>query len=346
MKIGIHERKGSFSDRWIEYCKEKSIDYKIVNCYDSNIIEQLGDCDGLLWHFYQVDNRDKLFAKQLLFSLEQSGKVVYPNFRTGWHFDDKVGQKYLFEALGIRTPASYVFYNRSKAMDWIAKVDFPMVFKLRGGAGGHHVKLIKNKTVARNIINKAFHKGFPQFDPWANIKDRITMYKKGNGTLRAILNGLYRFLDPPEYSKRGLHEKGYVYFQDFVPNNGIDYRVEIGGELCTAMVRKVREKDFRASGSHNVDFTGEAMPKEIIQFAYDLRDKMNVQSCALDIIRNNATNELFLIETSFCYGVDPDEFDHGYYDKSGNWYNEKFDGRDWLIESVINDIKGRKTKME
>ena len=48
MKIAIHHRSGGFSDRWITYCQEEGIDYKIVNCYDSDIIEQLIDCDSLI----------------------------------------------------------------------------------------------------------------------------------------------------------------------------------------------------------------------------------------------------------------------------------------------------------
>ena len=35
MKIAIHNRPGSFSDRWIEYCNKNHIDYKVVNAYDN-----------------------------------------------------------------------------------------------------------------------------------------------------------------------------------------------------------------------------------------------------------------------------------------------------------------------
>ena len=55
MKIAIHERPGSFSDGCIRYCTEKKIPYKLVNCYDSDIINQLNDCDGLMWHWDQND---------------------------------------------------------------------------------------------------------------------------------------------------------------------------------------------------------------------------------------------------------------------------------------------------
>ena len=43
--IAIHKSSG-FAERWIAYCQQENIDYKIVNCYDSDIIEQLKDCDA------------------------------------------------------------------------------------------------------------------------------------------------------------------------------------------------------------------------------------------------------------------------------------------------------------
>ena len=46
MKIAIHYSVHSDSKYWIEYCREKGIDYKIVDCYQSDIIDQLSDCEG------------------------------------------------------------------------------------------------------------------------------------------------------------------------------------------------------------------------------------------------------------------------------------------------------------
>ena len=80
MKIGIHSRKNSFSDRWIKYCIENYIEYKIVNCYSNDIMDQLEDCDALMWHFHHAEPRDFLFAKQLLYSIQLSGKIVFPDF--------------------------------------------------------------------------------------------------------------------------------------------------------------------------------------------------------------------------------------------------------------------------
>ncbi len=95
-KIAIHTRAGSFSDRWIEYCLRNGIDYKIVDCYDNDILEQLSDCDGLMWHWQHNDPKAILFAKQLIYLLEYSGKKVFPNTYTLWHFDDKISSEIPF----------------------------------------------------------------------------------------------------------------------------------------------------------------------------------------------------------------------------------------------------------
>lgn len=110
MKIAIHNGGGSFTSRWIKYCNTQGIDYKLVNAYDFDIMKQLDDCDAFMWHCSHINYKDALFAKQLLYSVEASGKKVFPNSQSVWHFDDKVGQKYLLEAIGAPLVSSYVFF--------------------------------------------------------------------------------------------------------------------------------------------------------------------------------------------------------------------------------------------
>ena len=160
MKIAIHHRPGSFSDQWIEYCKQNSVDYKIVNAYSTDIIRDVQDCDIFMWHFRHDDYRDNLFAKQLLYSLQSERINVYPDYHTVWHFDDKVGQKYLLEAIHAPLVPSHVFYEKAEALNWIEQTSFPKVFKLRGGAGASNVKLAHNKSEAEGFVSKAFGRGF------------------------------------------------------------------------------------------------------------------------------------------------------------------------------------------
>src|SRR5699024_6180726 len=156
MNISILYRHWSFSDRWIAYCDRENIPYKIVNCYDSNIIAQVADCDALMWHHHHGHMKDVLAARKILFALEHAGVRVFPDFRTAWHFDDKVAQKYLLEAIDVPLIPSYVFYDKQEAINWAKQTSYPKVFKLKGGAGSSNVKLVKTNKEARKIINKAF----------------------------------------------------------------------------------------------------------------------------------------------------------------------------------------------
>ncbi|RUM67919.1 MAG: hypothetical protein DSZ06_00230, partial [Sulfurospirillum sp.] len=143
MKIAIHFTKerveDSYAPKWIEYCQNNNIDYEIVNCYDSDIIEKLKDFDALLWHWDQLDYKALLFAKGLTEVLDCDGFVIYPDVNTSWHYDDKVGQKYLLESIDAPMVKSYVFYEKDRAKKWIENTSFPKVFKLRSGAGSYNV---------------------------------------------------------------------------------------------------------------------------------------------------------------------------------------------------------------
>ena len=68
--IAIHKNKSTdlFHYRWIEYCDSNMIPYKLVNCYDNDIIQQLQDCAALMWHYHQASPTDIVMAKSLLFS--------------------------------------------------------------------------------------------------------------------------------------------------------------------------------------------------------------------------------------------------------------------------------------
>lgn len=335
MKIAIAKRSGSYSDQWIQYCIDHKLNYIVVNPYDSDIIEKVKDCDIFMWHHNHGNAKDVLFAKQLLFSLEQAGIKVFPDFNSGWHFDDKLGQKYLFEVLEIPAARAYVFYSESDALEWVNKTSYPKVFKLRGGAGSANVFLVKSKRDAVKYIKRSFGRGWEPFNGWRYFKDKMKIYQGGKATFVDIIKALGRIFIYPKFSKFLPVQKGYVYFQDFVENDGFDYRVEVCGDKCIAMIRLCRKRDFRASGGHNDIFDKEKIPADVIKLAFKITDKLKSQASALDFVRDKNTGELFLVENSYCYGVDDDEFAHGYWDRNAEWHDEKFNGLDWIIENIL-----------
>ena len=333
MKIGIHHTKGSFSDFWITYCNTSRLAYKLVNCYDNDIIHNLADCDALFWHFSQNDPKAYLFAKQLLYSIEASGKFVFPNYNTVWHFDDKIGQKYLLESIGAPLVPTWIFYDKQETLNWAKDTNFPKVFKLRGGAGSQNVKLIKNHREARSYIHKAFRCGFPAYDPYASLLERWRKFKLGKTNFTDIVEGLVRFFVPPPYSRSKGSEKGYIYFQEYVPNNDHDVRVIIIGQRAFAIKRKVRKNDFRASGSGDIDYRHDNIQNDILTLSFELSKKLKSQCIAFDFLRYEG--KPVIVEMS--YGFMPEGYNdcEGYWDINLCWHEGKFDPYGWMIDEAL-----------
>jgi hypothetical protein len=335
--IAIHNGNGGFHPRWVAYCEKNNIPFKLVNCYSNDLIGQLLDCSSLFWHHQQGIPQDIKAAKPILFSLEQAGIKVFPNVNTNWHFDDKLGQKYLLEAIGAPLVPTYVFYDKKTALDWAAATTFPKVFKLRGGAGSANVKLAKTRSVATKLIHKAFGKGFSNYDAWGSLKERWRKWRLGKTSFDHVVKGIVRFVYPPPFAKALGKEVGYVYFQDFIPNNNYDIRVVIIGNRAFAIKRMVRKNDFRASGSGLIRYEKENFKDDWIKLAFDINDKIKSQSLALDYVFDNG--EPRMVEIS--YGFVKEVYDPcvGYWDKDLNWHEGSFDPYGWMIEDLLKSIE-------
>ena len=332
MKIGIHSSKNSFSDRWISYCEEQGIAYKIVDCYQNDIISQLSDCDALMWHFHHASPKDVLFAKQLLYSVKASGKHVFPDFETVWHFDDKVGQKYLLEAIGAPLVPSYVFYTKKEALKWTEQTTFPKVFKLRGGAGSSNVRLVHTKQKAKSLIFQAFGEGF-KHDSLVSLSDVWKRYKKGKASILDVVKSIIRQFQSTPFAKVNGKERGYIYFQDFIPNNNFDIRIIVIDKKAFAIKRLVREHDFRASGSGNIVYEKEHFDNEAVLIAFSTAEILNSQCVAFDFVYSN--NKPLIIEISYGFNVPVYDPCLGYWDNLMCWYEGAFNPYGWMVDLIV-----------
>lgn len=334
MKIAIHHRPGSYSEQWIIYCKQHNIQYKIVNAYDNDILEQLADCDTFMWHFHHDIYKDHLFAKQLIYVIEkQLGKHTYPDYNTCWHFDDKVGQKYLLEAIHTPFIPTHIFYSRAEAIEWIRHTTFPKVFKLRNGSSSNNVQLVKNAPRAIRITQKAFNRGFNKNNYFRRIADRWAKFRKGKGSLKWVLKGFFtKTYDQDIFHKE---EKRYVYFQEFLPDNNYDIRVFVIGDRAVAAKRINRKNDFRASGSHHATFDKNQIDIDYIKVAFEISQKLKMQSVAFDFLKN-VDGEIMLSEISYCCGNKDYGQLGGFWTKDLIWHNcSEFNYCDWIIEDLI-----------
>ena len=338
MKIAIHKSAWGFSKSWIAYCERKGINYKIVNCYDSDIIQSLKDCDALLWHHHHSSAKDVLFAKGLLFSLEQAGKKVFPEFNSGWHFDDKVGQKYLLEALNAPVAKSWVFYEKEDAYKWIESTTFPKVFKLRGGAGSTNVKLVRDINQAKKLINQAFGKGFPSYDRWNDIKEQLLRNKRGTLKYIDLLKSIRRLFVSTRFARTVGNQKGYIYFQEFIPNNSYDIRVIVIGDRAFAIKRMVRPNDFRASGSGNIKYEKSEIDTRCVELAFKVTNQMNASCVAYDFVFDK-NNSPLIVEINYGFALEAYFICPGYWDKNLIWHEGQFNQVEWIVENLVNSLK-------
>lgn len=333
--IAIHKGIGGFHPFWIDYCEDNHVSYKLVDCYSNDIVNQLEGCNALLWHHTQSDPKDINIAKNILFAAEQSGILVFPNFNSNWHFDDKVAQKYLFEFFKINAVRSYVFVREKDALEWAKVTSFPKVFKLRGGAGSNNVKLISDKREAFDVIKKAFSKGFRPFNSIEYFSDHFKKWLKRKTSFNNLLKSIYRLFYKPDFEKALGNEFGYIYFQDFIPNNSFDIRTIVIGDKAFAIKRYVRENDFRASGSGIIEYEKHNFDDSLIQLSFSVSELLKTQCLAFDFVFSRG--EPLLVEIS--YGFLPDGYKkcRGYWDKQLNWYDGKFNPYGWMVESILHE---------
>ncbi|ASP29968.1 hypothetical protein CHH26_06775 [Qipengyuania flava] len=337
--IAIHTKSGSFVSAWVKFCDENSIAYKEVNCFDTDIIDQLQGCRALLWNWAHHDYRAQIFARQLTASVERMGVAVFPSSSTAWHYDDKVGQKYLLEAIGAPIVPSFVFYDEGEALDWVETTSFPKVWKLRSGAGSQNVRLISNARLARNYVRKAFSTGWSNSRAHA-FKDRLWDFRKERNlkTLLNISKGVARLVVPHQNNRKSPLQRDYIYFQDFIPDNDCDIRVIVIGEKAFAIKRMVRGGDFRASGSGIIRYDRQEIPIDCIEVAFEVTDALGSQSCAFDFVQRDG--EWLIVEVSYAFNLAGYSRCPGYWRKDLTWCQGPVLPEQYMIENLLSNSEG------
>lgn len=332
--IAIHTRTGSFAPEWADYCREHGVAHKEVDCFSSTIIDQLRGCSALLWHWQHDDYRAALFARQLIASVEEMGIAVFPNTATCWHYDDKVGQKYLLEAIGAPLVPSYVFYDRNTALRWVDSTTFPKVWKLRGGAGSQNVRLVRSQDEARRMVERSFGRG------WGNarlhaLQDRIWHFRRDR-SLASFVNigrGLVRAIAPHDNNARAAVQRDYAYFQDFIPDNSFDIRVVVIGNRAFAIKRMARSGDFRASGSGAIVYDVDQIPVECVRVSLDVARTLHSQVYAFDfVLRGGAW---LIIEISYAFSAAAYRRCPGYWDDTLQWHVAPVTPERFMIEDLL-----------
>jgi glutathione synthase/RimK-type ligase-like ATP-grasp enzyme len=347
MIVGIHpDRIGqeSYSERWTVFLEKRGIGVSQLNLLADDALAQAGKCDGVMWRWAH-NPRDKQSASRILYTIEHFlGIPVYPQSRTSWHFDEKVAQFYILQAIKAPIPQTWLFWNRDEALCWAHNAPYPVVFKLSVGAGSANVIPVKSKEHAIKLINRAFRHGFFPYKMNAyrhplmpkSMPELKSLVRRSAEGLRYALLDDYPMLHPlfwkPEY--------GYLYFQEFLPGNAFDTRVATIGKRAFGFRRLNRLGDFRASGSGLIEYERQKIDICCVEIAFRISSQCGFQTMAYDFLYRK--NEPVITEMSYAYADSAVHNCPGYWDDALNWHDGQMWPEEAQVEDFINFIENRK----
>lgn len=337
--VAIHfeenARTDNFSHRWEIALKSHGVKVVKINFKSTDIVKKIKEnkCDGAMWHWYHTPD-DKQIAPKILTTLETIFKIpVFPNHETRWHFDEKVAQHFLFDAIDAPKVKSWVFTNIIDAKLFLKTASYPLVFKLSVGAGSANVFKIDTEIEALKITNKIFYKGI---FPYTENEFEVVGFKAK--LKRTLAKAKHLFDDHLPLPSHYNVQKNYVYFQEFISNNAYDIRITVIGKRAFGYIRYNRDDDFRASGSGKNEYDVKLIPKKALEIAFTLSEKNNFQSMAYDFLMGES-GLLLINEVSYCY-VNKYIYEcPGYWDNDLKWNLGNFWPEDAQVEDFVKIIK-------
>jgi glutathione synthase/RimK-type ligase-like ATP-grasp enzyme len=267
------------------------LEYCLVNLEAHDWLEKVQPYDLVLWKPNHMGPLAASHLKERIYVLERYlKKLVVPNYNTIWHFESKVAQSYLFALQQVPTPATVVSFDPENAAERLEQGRMPLVFKRSEGAASKHVRLVRSIRQGMRLWRKAF------------CGRQYRQCRAGGGPRwKTILKiGLQRwFWEFLAHYWRDREPAGYLYWQEYIPDNRADLRITVIGD-CYAygFWRNNRPGDFRASGSGRIDLE-RSVPEEPLRYCLQLNRRLGFDSMAYDILFRG--NQFCISEMSYAY---------------------------------------------
>lgn len=280
----------SYSTRWIERLKAAGHEVRLVSVRDADFFARVADCDGFLWWFPPLPFPREL-GKRLLSALDHATDlVVQPDWRSCWHFDDKVAQTYLLQAAAIPMPRTWVLWRYEDAMELCRSARYPLVIKLGAGYRAENVGLLRDRAEAERMARRLFGAGVSSVKP-RRFESLRAMTRPLRSWLRSVRGGAP--LVPP------FVHRGSMLVQELIAGNDFDTRVTIIGDRAFAFRRRNRPDDFRASGGGFNDADPAKIDLDAVRLAFRTARTLGMPSMSADILRRDGAP--VITEVSYYY---------------------------------------------
>lgn len=276
--IGIHKDATEYNGygilasyflRYKRFLDFNQLQYKVINLYQSDWLDQCAGVDIVITAYASEPSRLSELSAKVGILENFHNKVCYPSARDLWSYEDKVRTYYLVKEFGFPHADTFITHDLAEAERFAQTARYPLVSKIRTGSCSRGVELVHSQKQALRIIRQNFGVG-----------------RKALWT--------YSF------------EKDYVYFQEFIQDATYDLRIFVVGNVIAGYRRRMKGKDFRASGAGLLDRA--LFPDDAVKTAIALKDKWDTTILAVDFVDANNSREHKIIETSISFGLDYPEY--------------------------------------
>lgn len=321
--IYIHDSKAPYVDKYKVILDANQIAYETINCQDNDFWKKVQKAS--LYIYYPGMGIGTLLQQRNLISVIDLELNIpcFPNWRTSWHYDDKIAEAFLLSSRGYPLAASWVFWDKDKAIDWARHAHYPLVFKLKNGASSINVVKVNSVKQAEKLINLMFGRGIinnrvPGTNLFGVYQNSVKTFLRSNLVYAMNRIGL-KYSTHSNYNR----ESGYAFFQKFITNNNFETRITIIGKSAFALRRLNRPNDFRASGAGKIDLSPEKIQLRMVELAFKISDEMGFQAMTYDfLIDENDTpvmNEIGCQCADWVIQMFP-----GYWDRDLIWHSGHF----------------------
>ncbi|HET7435682.1 MAG TPA: hypothetical protein VFN10_13320, partial [Thermoanaerobaculia bacterium] len=281
----------SFSAHWVERLRELGHTAELVSVRDADFMERVKACDGFLWWFAPLPFPREL-AKRVMAALDHgTDVVVHPDWRSCWHFDDKIAQAYLLRAADLPTPRTWIFWSYEEALAFLRDATYPLVAKLSFGFRGLNVGLVRDRAEAESLAHRVFGEGVFRLR-----ESPLALLRSSLRPLRDVLRRRAGRAPKPLPDA----QRNALLLQEFVAGNDFDTRVNVIGDRAFAWRRENAPNDFRASGANRQKLEPPLIDRAAIRLALRAARTLNMRTAAVDMLLRK-DGEPLISEISFFF---------------------------------------------
>ncbi len=242
-------RDYEFYPRWTKYIRfyeNNGFDYEIVNLHKSDWIDRVKEFDIVMGVYSSELFHLEENRRKYYFLEKHMGKYCFPSQADLFLYEDKILEVFFAEKYNFPFAKTYISHDRDEAIALIETLKYPIVSKINPTSGSVGVELVKDRKHCRKIVDQAF-----------SIHGRKT-------------------------HKVYFRQKNYVYFQEFIPNDGYDIRVIVVGDRVFGYYRKTPRGDFRASGMDLIEKRD--LPMDAMRIARNVNKQIGCPQLAVDMV--------------------------------------------------------------